>query len=279
MKKILIIGASGFVGAHLYKYLSPFKRYELIGTYHTQNKIDLIFLNYFNKKSFLKTLKNLKPDIVIWSAGEKNLSRTENDISFNIKENLEPIKTLVAWQKSVNISHPYLLFLSSDYVFSGKKGNYTTKDIPDPQTKYGLSKYYSELEILQNSVNFCILRVGGIIGEGGNFFEWIYSEIKSNRSIELYQEYFSPTPITTLCEALDLVIENNLKGVFHITGNKRLSKFNFGVLLKKCFADSRAILTEKKKSKNSIVEDRSLKKSKEFIGLSDLEHFFNTIKP
>ena len=78
---------------------------------------------------------------------------------------------------------------------------------------------------------------------------------------------------------MDLVIENNLKGVFHITGNKRLSKFKFGVLLKKCFADSRAILTEKKKSKNSIVEDRSLKKSKEFIGLSDLEHFFNTIKP
>ncbi len=90
MKKILIIGASGFVGAHLYEYLNSLKKYELIGTYYSQNKKELIFLDYFNKKSFLKTLENVKPDIVIWSAGEKNMSRTENDISFNIKENIEP---------------------------------------------------------------------------------------------------------------------------------------------------------------------------------------------
>ena len=278
MKKILIIGASGFVGAHLYKYLNSLKKYELIGTYYSQNKKELIFLDYSNKKSLIKTLENVKPNIVIWSAGEKNMSRTENDISFSIKENIEPIKTLVKWHKSVKFLNPHLLFLSSDYVFSGRKGNYTNKDVPDPQTKYGLSKYYSELAILQNSTNFCILRVGGIIGEGGRFFDWIYDEIKNHKSIELYLEYFSPTPITTLCMAIRLVIENNLQGIFHISGNKRLSKFKFGILLKKYLGESRAVLTEKKKSKNSIILDRSLKRSKEFMGLSDLKQFFNTIE-
>jgi len=279
LKKILIIGASGFVGAHLYKYLSSFKEYELIGTYYTQNKKGLIFLDYSDKISFLETLKNVKPDIVIWSAGEKNLDRTENDISFDIKENLEPIKTIVAWQKRVNISNPHLLFLSSDYVFSGEKGNYTAKDIPDPQTKYGLSKYYSELEILRNSTNFCILRVGGIIGEGGKFFDWIYNEIKNHKSIELYLEYFSPTPIKTLCEGINLVIQQNLKGVFHISGNKRISKYIFGIQLKDCLGNSKSDLTEKIKSKNSNIEDRSLIRSKEFIRISDLKDFFNTLKP
>ena len=278
MKKILIIGASGFVGAHLYKYLSSFKEYELIGTYYTQNKKGLIFLDYSDKISFLQTLKNVKPDIIIWSAGEKNLGRTENDISFNIKENLEPIKTIVAWQKRVNISNPYLLFLSSDYVFSGEKGNYTTKDTPNPQTKYGLSKYYSELEILRNSANFCILRVGGIIGEGGKFFDWIYNEIKNHKSIELYLEYFSPTPIKTLCEGINLVIQQNLKGVFHISGNKRISKYIFGIQLKDCLRNSKSDLIEKIKSKNSNIVDRSLIRSKEFMRLSDLKDFFNTLK-
>ena len=277
MKKILIIGASGFVGTHLYNYLSLFNEYELIGTCHNQKKKELYFLDYSNKINFLETLENVKPDIVIWSAGEKNLSRTEN-AAFNIKENLEPIKTIVGWQKRVNISTPQILFLSSDYVFSGEKGNYTTKDIPNPQTKYGQSKYYSELEILRNSRNFCILRVGGILGEGGKFFDWIYNELKNNNSVELFQEYFSPTPINTLCKAIRLVIDKNLKGIFHVTGNKRLSKFEFGILLKKCFSESRAVLTEKKKSNNSIIQDRSLKRSKEFMRLSDLNDFFNTLK-
>ena len=213
MKKIIIIGASGFVGTHLYNYLSLFNEYELIGTCHNQNKKELYFLDYSNKINFLETLQNVKPDIVIWSAGEKNMSRTEND-TFNIKENLEPIKTIVGWQKRENILTPKLLFLSSDYVFSGEKGNYKTKDIPNPKTKDGLSKYYSELEILRNSRNFCILRVGGIIGEGGKFFDWIYNEIKNNNSVELFQEYFSPTPIPTLCKAIRLVIDKNLKGIF-----------------------------------------------------------------
>ncbi len=278
MKKILIIGASGFVGSHVYKYLSSFNEYELTGTYYSQNKKDLIFLDYHDKISFLETFENIKPDIVIWSAGEKNLSRTENDTSFNIKENLEPIKTLLAWHKRENILNPHLLFLSSDYVFSGLKGNYTTKDLPDPQTKYGLSKYYSELEILRNITNFCILRVGAIIGEGGKFFDWIYNEIKNHNSIELYLDYFSPTPIKTLCDALSLIIERNLKGVLHISGNKRISKYKFGIQLKEHLGHSKSILIKKMKSNNSNIEDRSLKRSKEFKGLSDLNHFFKTIK-
>ena len=73
-------------------------------------------------------------------------------------------------------------------------------------------------------------------------------------------------------------IDNNFQGIFHVSGNKRLSKFKFGILLKECFSESRSILTEKKISKNSIFEDRSLKRSKEFMGLIDLKHFFNTIK-
>ncbi|MBU79339.1 MAG: hypothetical protein CMD29_04350 [Flavobacteriales bacterium] len=279
MKKILIIGASGFVGENLFKYLSSTSNHELIGTYYSQMKKDYIFLDYTKKKSFIRILEKLKPDVIVWSAGEKNLSRTENDISFDIKENLEPIKDLVFYQKNQKTSKPYLIFLSSDYVFSGIKGNYTTKDVPDPKTKYGLSKYYSELEIINNSKNYCILRVGGIVGEGGKFFNWICNEIKNHHSIDLYKEYFSPTPIMTLCETVFLIIQKQLKGIFHISGNTRLSKFQFGLELKKCFSNNKSVLIEKKESKNILTEDRSLISSIEFLGVSDLNFFLKRFKP
>ena len=247
MRKILIIGASGFVGGHLYKYLKSKTNFELFGTYNKKKKTPFIFLNYYNKDSFIKRLELIKPEIIIWSAGEKNLNVTENDSSFCYNQNVGPIKTILYYQNKVNSLKPYLIFLSSDYVFSGDKGYYKTSDCPDPKTKYGKYKYFSELEITQKSNNYCIIRVGGIVGEGGTFFSWIFNEIRNNRTIELYPDFFSPTPIQTLCEAIFYSIDNQINGTYHLSGNVRLSKFQFGKQLKKCFKQNDSKLTEKKK--------------------------------
>ena len=203
---------------------------------------------------------------------------TENDPSFNSDKEVLPIKTILNYQKKVNISKPYFIFLSSDYVFSGEKGNYKSTDLPDPQTKYGISKYFSELEITQNSNNYCIIRVVGVIGKNSLFFNWIYNEIRNHQIIELQPDYFSPTPIKTLCEAIFFCVKKQMKGVFHLSGNARLSKFQFGEQLKKCFKQNKSKLIEKKLSMSSDILDRSLERSSEFEGLSDLQNFFNSIK-
>ena len=278
MKKILIIGASGFIGHHLYEYLIYKSKIELIGTYKTRKKKSFVFLDCNDRNNFLKSLEFFKPDIIIWSAGEKNLNITENDPSFNSDKEVLPIKTILNYQKKVNISKPYFIFLSSDYVFSGEKGNYKSTDLPDPKTKYGFSKYYSEHEIIQNSNNYCIIRLGGVLGMGGLFFNWIYNEIRNHKIIELHPYYFSPTPINTLCEAILFCIKKQMKGVFHLSGNVRLSKFQFGEQLKKCFKNNKAKLIEKKSLKSSNIIDRSLERSLEFEGLSDLQNFLNSIK-
>ena len=64
-----------------------------------------------------------------------------------------------------------------------------------------------------------------------------------------------------------------MKGVFHLSGNARLSKFQFGEQLKKCFKQNKSKLIEKKLSMSSDILDRSLERSSEFEGLSDLKTF------
>ena len=160
MKKILIIGASGFVGSYLYDHLSSNNNYEVLGTCNNNKKKYLKYLNYTDNKIFSDFLQSYNPEIIIWSAGEKDLNKTEKDELFEIRQNIEPIKIINKFISKIKNQNLYLIFISSDYVFSGRKGNYLPSDIPEPNTKYGESKYLSEIEIIRSVKNHCILRVG-----------------------------------------------------------------------------------------------------------------------
>lgn len=271
MKKILIIGASGFVGSHIYEFFKKNTDFEIIGTYFKKINEDFIYLDYHKKSSFFKKLNSIKPDIIIWSAGEKRLSVTESK-EFNQKLNVEPVEIIINFIKQQSIKKSYFIFISSDYVFSGLKGNYSSQETPDPINQYGLSKYNSEKLILQKISNYSILRVGGVVGKGGEFFDWILKELANNNNIKLFNYYFSPTPVEALCEAIHICILKNLKGIFHVTGKKRISKFQFGLQLKKTIKNSRSKLIEIKLANEKII-DRSLQISEEFRGVKDLNFF------
>lgn len=74
MKKIIITGSTGFVGSHLLEYLSSLKKYQLFGTYLTdesrnklnflENEVSFIKLDLSSKEETEKTVTKIKPDII-----------------------------------------------------------------------------------------------------------------------------------------------------------------------------------------------------------------------
>ena len=98
-KKILIIGASGFVGNYLFNVLKEKKNLDVFGTFKNSEIKGLIKFDYSDNKNF-KVIEQIKPDIIIWSAGEKNLKKTETNLPKTLKENLNPVKTLLE-QKNI----------------------------------------------------------------------------------------------------------------------------------------------------------------------------------
>ena len=111
MKKILIIGASGFVGSYIYEFFKKNTDFEIIGTYFKKMNDDFIYLDYQKKSSFFKKLNSIKPDIIIWSAGEKRLSVTESQ-GFNQKLNVEPVETIINFIEQQSIKKSYFIFMS-----------------------------------------------------------------------------------------------------------------------------------------------------------------------
>ncbi|PWH11093.1 hypothetical protein DEJ39_02025 [Bacteroidetes bacterium SCGC AAA795-G10] len=269
MKKILLIGASGFLGSYFYNRLKLSKDYFVCGTFFNTYNKNLVKLDYTDFSNFKLFLEKINPDIIIWSAGKKNVKLLEQDFSIAEKNNLKPIKTIINFQQTVNKDVQFI-FISSDYVFNGYKGNYSDVEKPNPDTNYGKSKYIAEQLIKEKSKLYSIIRVGSILGRGSKFFDWLVEELNTKLSIDLYDEIISPTPLEMVYLALERCIEKNLIGIFHISGNINISKFQIGLELKESLSDCKTSIKEIKKNKFRII-NRSLKRSKEFSDFKNLQ--------
>ncbi|MDA9602329.1 sugar nucleotide-binding protein [Flavobacteriaceae bacterium] len=269
MKRILIIGASGFVGNYLFSQLKSITKYIQFGTNHKSYNRNLISLDYTNSINFLSILSNINPDVIIWSAGIKDFNLLENDHALATNNNVKPIETIVEFINKAN-KKIHFIFISSDYVFNGEKGNYNDKQIPNPNTIYGKSKLIAE-KIIQKKIKFySIIRVGAVFAKGSKFFDWLINELKNSFFVDLYDDIFSPTPLETLFLAIQRCIEMNLYGIFHISGNKKISRYDLGIEIKSFLPNCKTLVRKVKKNPQKAI-DRSLKRSSEFSDFKNLE--------
>lgn len=231
--KVLIVGASSFIGRRIYKFIESCTKLEVYGTYFSNKLNDKFnYLDITDVKQIESILNKYKPDVVIWVAGSKNLKQCESDLEYSKKINYYPIKYYLEVYKKIECTSQ-LIFLSTDYVFDGVKGGYLDTDNPNPNTNYGLSNLLAEEEIMKSKINFTIIRTSAVMGKGGTFFDWITSELIKNKSVELLDNiYFSPTPIKLLLENIVYFINHRETGVFNVCGEQRLSRYEFGVILK-----------------------------------------------
>ncbi|WP_186577159.1 sugar nucleotide-binding protein [Aquibacillus kalidii] len=155
--RILILGATGFLGSALYG-LAKNLNYTVLGTSRYANeKSDIIKLDVSNIQAVEKAIKDYLPDVVVWSL----LSMNEEDVLINIGlTNL-----LSAMSKKMK-----LIFISTDGVFAEGKGGYSEPDktmpLPEeaPLATYVNSKIIGEKKVQYNHPNHIIIRTGPLYG-------------------------------------------------------------------------------------------------------------------
>jgi dTDP-4-dehydrorhamnose reductase len=123
-----------------------------------------------------------------------------------------------------------LLFLSSDYVFNGKKNSpYETDDERDPQSVYGRSKAEAEVELLRLLPSCCIVRTSWLFGAGGKCFPNTILKIASDRPVleVVADQRGSPTYATDLARAIVSLCHKEASGLVHATNTGQCSWFEF----------------------------------------------------
>ncbi len=211
-KKLLIIG-DGFIGKNLFYY---FKNH--CNTTITNRKI----LDVENEKSIEEYFKNKKFDIIIYAAGFKDVKGCELNEQKAYKVNSYSIKALC---KHTNFEK--FVYISTDYVFDGVKGNYTEEDLPNPKTIYGKSKLLGEKFVLELGDKAIVARTSGVFGKECTWIKWLNNQLTINNKVECFEDVFNnPTYVLDLSIMIHEVVKSNYYGTINLCGKENFNRYD-----------------------------------------------------
>jgi dTDP-4-dehydrorhamnose reductase len=123
-----------------------------------------------------------------------------------------------------------LIFLSSDYVFDGKKTSpYEVGDIRNPQSVYGHSKAEAEIKLLEILPHCCIARTSWVFGAGGRCFPDTILRLAASRpALDVVNDQRGcPTYTVDLARAIIQLCRKDARGIVHVTNAGDCSWFEF----------------------------------------------------
>lgn len=252
-KKVLIIGATGMLGHVVHKYFEQLDIYELNNSvYRSPLNNQSIVCNVKDQSAVAELFKQIKPEIVINCVGALMQESNNNPTSAIYLNALFPnvLKDLC------NQYHTKLVHISTDCVFSGKKGAYSEEDFRDADDVYGRSKALGEIFDSPH----CTLRtsiIGPELKNGTGLFHWF---MKQEGEVKGYTKaYWSGVTTLELAKAIHKAIKNNLEGLYHVTNGDKISKHDLLHLFNKHRNSPLSIVPY-----DGYVADKSLVKSGKF---------------
>ncbi|WP_110927975.1 dTDP-4-dehydrorhamnose reductase family protein [Bacillus massiliglaciei] len=228
--KVLIIGGNGMAGHMIKDYLSLIPSIDIYYTVRgkTQEKNGFT-LDILNPHHFESLVQLLKPDAVINAAGLLN-TNAEKKLQEAIYVNSLFPHLLTTLGKKY---HFRTIHISTDCVFSGKKGDYLESDERDGTTVYAKTKSLGEI-VDQDNVTIRTSIIGPETKkEGIGLLHWFLNQkgtIKGYRHV-----YWNGVTTLELAKAVVWILENDIRGLVHLTGNKKISKYQLLCLLKSQF--------------------------------------------
>lgn len=261
MKRLLITGATGMLGATLYHFFES--DYEVYTTGTQPATSDNLQKRYkafnLNSSSFTELTDWAQPDIVIHSG-----AITKGDYCQKNPEEALRVNGL-STQKFIEAApNAKLLYISSDAVFPSKIHLAKESDYVHPENVYGKSKELGEF-FIQESIggNHHIIRTT-IVGlnhypNRQGFAEWIINTLRKKETINLFSDVlFTPISIWHLADELAyLMTHDNLPVTFHISGSEVISKYDFGLALAKVIGLDTSLINQAKLQDVALAAKRS----------------------
>ena len=257
--RILILGGDGMLGHQLLVYLR--QRHEVKVTLR-QNLVTYEKFGYFNRENsydnidvrslerLLEVIIYFKPDVLINAVGIiKQRQAAKESIPSIVVNALLPHR-LVILCKGIGAR---LIHLSTDCIFSGKKGNYQENDAPDAEDLYGRTKFLGEV----HDSNCLTLRTSMIGWElshnnGLGLLEWFLAQRGPVKGFtKAIFTGFTTLELSRIIEMM-LVKHPGASGVYQVS-SEPISKYDLLLLLREKLGHNIEIIPD-----SSFYCDRSL---------------------
>jgi dTDP-4-dehydrorhamnose reductase len=227
MNKILITGSGGFIGKNL--FISLKGAFNVIGVSKSKGETVDHVLDLSDKQKLAEILNLELPKVIIHNAAYSNVEGCEADKDKANVNNVQAVKNITDWASQNNAR---VIFISTDYVYDGSKGNFTEADLEHPIQYYGQTKLEGE-QLVNKLKNYVILRTTVVYGwdeTGKNFFMQMYRSQKNKQTISVPVDQVSnPTSVVDLVAAIKRVVIDfpDISGTYITTGPEAMSRFEF----------------------------------------------------
>jgi dTDP-4-dehydrorhamnose reductase len=172
-------------------------------------------------------VQSVRPEWIVLSAAYTDVDGCENNQQLAFAVNRDGAINVAEAAQQVNAK---LLFLSSDYVFDGKKTfPYEAEDARDPQSVYGQTKAEAEVRLLDLLPECCIVRTSWLFGVGGKCFPDTILKLAAVRpALDVVNDQRgSPTYTVDLAHAIAELCRKGANGIVHATNAGDCSWFEF----------------------------------------------------
>lgn len=229
MDSLLVTGASGLLGRCL---LDAEWSHRVVGTYHTtpiETDREMLHLDVRDAAQVEGIFERVEPDVVVHSAAATSVEICEEDPELANETNALGTKHVVDAAKAVGAR---VVYPSTAYVF-GDDVVHAEDDEPAPLNLYGRSKLDGEQYVQRTCSDGLIARFCVVVSldrvSYSDFGSWIREQLEAGERVELIDDQrITPTVRSDAISALQLLIEREARGIFHITSPDRLTRYELG---------------------------------------------------
>lgn len=227
-KKILIIGAQGYIGSLLYQYYKSLDA-DTLGTSRRSTK-DFVYCDLeMPNLSFLDS-SNTSFSIGIICAAIPNIAKCEQSPKETFAQNV--LGTLNLVQQLVKRNIKPIIF-SSDIVFDGTQNLYIDESKPKPLNTYGYHKALLEELIPKLCDDYLIIRLSktySVFTKDQTFLHSLAQRLLNREPLKAASDLiFNPIHIHDVIKALDLLIDSNSCGIYNLTSNESSSWYQLAL--------------------------------------------------
>jgi dTDP-4-dehydrorhamnose reductase len=215
--KVMILGATGLLGQALMR--------EWTGDEVEGFGVEDVDIR--NARKVREVATTSQPEWVVLTAAYTDVDGCESNRELAFSVNRDGAVNVAQEAKRVGAK---LMFLSSDYVFDGKKTSpYEVDDPRNPQSVYGRTKAEAEVRLLEIVSGCCVLRTSWLFGPGGKCFpDTILKAAATRPALDVVDDQSGcPTYSVDLARAIIQLCHKAATGIVHVTNAGDCSWFQF----------------------------------------------------
>lgn len=230
MRKVVVLGSTGMAGHVIALYLEE-QGYDIYRVSRSEKRSEKSMpVDITDTEALKACLEGISPDIII------------NCIGLLVNEADEyPEKAILInayiprWlEKQYKNTTVRLIHLSTDCVFSGKRGSYTENDFQDGPTVYDRTKALGEINNMKD-LTFRMSIIGPDADPNGTgLFNWFMQQ--TGRIGGYTKAIWNGITTIELARGIDTAINSDLSGLYHLVPTELIDKYALLKLFRETFA-------------------------------------------